>query len=1685
MDTSEYESHITQKVEEAKSIAEDAREYSDDPLPTVESHIANTVAERCEKLLQIPGLEELIEELEAEGYGIEEMAFEIAEEFANGEVGDFDSADEKIEAAIRTAIALLTQGVVAAPIDGIGKVKIETNDDGTEYIRVPYFGPIRSAGGTGQALSVLVADHIRQELNISKFKPRDNEIHRYVEEMQLYEETTGLQYTPKEKEVKHIITHCPIMIDGVQTENREVGGYRDLERIEGNRPRGGMCLVVGEGIAQKAPKIQRYVNSIGIDDWEWIDELVEGIDKDTSDNDTDTETTTEGTDSNDKETTDETETDGGISEEITSIKLSQTQGNEFEPETKFKSDALAGRPIFGDAGQKGSFRLRYGRSRNTGIAASGLHPATMVIVDEFIATGTQLKTERPGKAQGAAPVSGIDGPTVKLHNGTVKQINNEQEAYEIKDQIDTIIDLGEMLVSYGEFVENNHQMAPAPWTPDWWHREYLHAGGDPNEWTQTDTPTLDQAISLSQEYNLPLHPKYTYFWSEITPEQYKTLSNEIANTDAETSTETVTLTLTQETTTILEHLNIKHTQNTTDTDKLKVTLPTDTYRCLNIVCDTTDTTNTENYDTTLQQINNVSPFEIRKRVTLRIGARMGRPEKSSLREMDDKIINALFPVGDAGKHKDILSAAEDTTGSNQQFNNNENDYQGKGIINTQLATRRCPDCNEETYKVNCPDCNTRTETIAACYSCTVTSDNHDVEAGDECPNPNCDGDIIAYTTQPFNINEQVTETFENLNTIRKEQLNTIKGVEGLSSASKLIEPLEKGALRAKHDVATFRDGTSRYDMVDLPLTHFKPNEANLPLKTAKELGYTHDIDNNKLTDETQILELHKQDLIIAEEAADYMLQVANYIDDILVDYYNKDPYYNADTKEDLIGHLITGLAPHTSAAVVGRIVGYTNIKAHYAHPIYHAAKRRNCFHPQTTLNYKLNGKWKHTTIQHLVETHLTNNADDTYTDGSIVQHINNHPEIQELKVPSITDDGHRTMESVESLTKNPTYDEIMEINLSSDETLRVTKDHSLEVIRNESLKEVNAEEVLEGDKMISNKSNHGIIESNWDTIDMLEVSINSSIVDNDRIMVRGMDKNEIEKVYRKSQDIPSEQYSYLQEVADSIGINKKTLSNYLYRDSVPVEILLKLTENIDELLEIVPSSVEIGVKRDNTQVPRMIEIDEETGTLLGYYTAEGFTRLQDSDNRGKTATGVKQVDIANIDPEAKEFIKRVFKKKFNVNQPYENNKRITASGTLPYIFFKDVVDGGDRAENKVVPKCIKNADESIKGAYLSGYISGDGSNDNNYIKMFTVSNQLKNDLIEVFNSIGMSVSITEKEPVDLHTRFPDFYEKGEAMSKLQYTLRLNSEDSQKFIESYGIHLSRKIFDTQRNKKTVVVENVSEVEFEEDSTYNITVNNTHRIPVSDSLYPLNCDGDEDSIMLLLDGFLNFSEEYLPDRRGARSMDAPLLMTSVVNPEEVDDEAHNVSVQWYFPLEFYYQTHLKPGPKEVDVELIEDRLGGEMRGLGYTTETDDIGAGPRIGMYGQLDGIEKQLEHQLELAVRTDAIAESVVATKVIEKHILPTVLGSLNSYTKQEFMCTSCYEKYKFPPFSRKCAECGSSVRKTMYSTTMENYTNMAQEIAEKYDLEPYMKQRLQVIDERLESLLENDKNKQSGLGDFM
>ena len=833
-------------------IANEARSKGLDVELETEVPLAKDLAERVEGLVGPEGVAKRIKTLEQD-INREEVAFEIAAEIASGkfeltgEKAEWDT-EQRCDQGLRTALAILTEGVVAAPLEGISDVKIKDNFDGTKYIGVYFAGPIRSAGGTAAALAVLLGDKIRRAIGIDAFKPIDDEIERYVEEVELYEsEVTNLQYSPTPEEVRFAANHIPVEVSGEQTDKVEVS-HRDLERVETNNIRGGALLAMVEGVIQKSKKIKKISNKLGLD-WDWLEEY-----------------------SKPKKDDSKEESDSDIVHE-----------------PKYIQDIIGGRPVLGYPSEKGGFRLRYGRSRNTGLATMGVHPATMALLD-FLAVGTQLKIEYPGKGNCVVPVDSIEGPTVKLKNGDVLILDSVKKAREVKKDVVEILFLGDMLVAFGEFLRNNQPLYPSGWCEEWWIQLLMRSEDFDADNTNLDLHKLEyeyltaiEAFTLSKKYDIPLHPKYTYCYNDVTIDDLNSLIDLIERGKSTfNQDEGMQLDLSYEKR-VLEIIGVPHIIRDN-----KIIIDKDHAYSLLV----TLSGKLPEKETTIEAVNEVSPVEIKNKAPAYIGTRVGRPEKSKERLMRPAP-HGLIPIGNNGGARRLVATAAK-----------------KGSIKIEISRRKCtnPECGISSFGALCPKCGSPTEmgkpsqkTIPLAAMLKKASDNVKVRRVDE-----------------------------------------VKGVVGMISESKLPEPIEKGILRAKHEVFTFKDGTIRHDSTDLPLTHFIPSEIGVTVEKLLEMGYEKDCYGNPIENEDQIIELKVQDIVISDNCGEYLLRTAQFIDDELERYYHMDTFYNVKEKSDLIGHLVAGLAPHTSAGVLGRIVGFTKALGCYAHPYFHSAKRRNC-----------------------------------------------------------------------------------------------------------------------------------------------------------------------------------------------------------------------------------------------------------------------------------------------------------------------------------------------------------------------------------------------------------------------------------------------------------------------------------------------------------------------------------------------------------------------------------------------------------------------------------------------------------------------------------------------------------------------------------------------------------------------
>lgn len=807
---------------------------------------------RVEKLLQHLHLDGISEEIRALCRELprEEVAVEMARRLAR-DTARAPELEPRLDAALRVGLAILTEGILVAPLEGLAEVHVRSGGGEPPYLELYYAGPIRAAGGTAQALSVLLADVVRRDAGLGAFRPQRAEVDRYMEEIPLYKHLQHLQYVPTAEEIELVARNVPVCISGEATEgDAEVSAFRDLPRIATNGVRGGACLVIAEGLCQKAAKLRKVVDRLQLPGWEFLGQLGRH----------------------------------GPSEE------------EAGHGPKYLAEAVGGRPVLGYPRRPGGFRLTYGRARTGGLAACAVNPATMVLLRNFVAVGTQVKLEYPGKATAMALCDTVEGPIVELDDGSVVAVHDAATAEELLPRVRRLVDLGELLVPFGEFLENNRALEPGGYTLEA-HLATLRAKGgqlDPS----SAQPSYAEAVRASRELGVPLHPRYNLFWHDLSTEEIRNLSVHV-EARGRWHDDRVLLPVDPDWHELLVRLGLPFAPDHEGLWRVEELAGWALVGGLGLEPSESTLVRTvplpaaEEPLGPLELVSRLAGVEVRARAPSRVGGRIGRPEKARQRKMNPNV-HTLFPVGDAGgPQRSVEEAARKTMG---------------GGVPTPLGTRKCGTCGQLTIWTRC-----------ACGGTTEPT-----------------GEV---RTQSL----PVAPLWANcLDRLQLAEPPHVKGVKGLTSRAKVPERLEKGILRAAHGISVYQDGTARFDLTDMPLTHFRPGEVGLAPARAVELGYALDVLGEPVTHADQLLELRVQDLIVSRSCARYLTQLAQFVDDELVRLYGLESFYRVQRSEGLIGQIVVALAPHTSGGVAGRIIGFTEAEGCFAHPLFHAAKRRNC-----------------------------------------------------------------------------------------------------------------------------------------------------------------------------------------------------------------------------------------------------------------------------------------------------------------------------------------------------------------------------------------------------------------------------------------------------------------------------------------------------------------------------------------------------------------------------------------------------------------------------------------------------------------------------------------------------------------------------------------------------------------------
>ncbi|MDO8460378.1 MAG: DNA polymerase II large subunit, partial [Nanoarchaeota archaeon] len=530
--------------------------------------------------------------------------------------------------------------------------------------------------------------------------------------------------------------------------------------------------------------------------------------------------------------------------------------------------------------------------------------------------------------------------------------------------IETVLYLGDILVPYGDFFNRNHSLEKAGYVEQYWYEELKKFGGQ-----SVLNPGFDEAVKLSREFKISLHPSYIYYWNEISFEQFNDLVDwishgvireeilslpygrsdkerfargkkalELIGCEHAVATENVLLSI-NDTKSLLFNLGVvgelesgmeKLARKITENREAKSVL-----ELLDKVCDINTCEKSLAFKLeSAVDFSQFSPNQDKPRLLSRgtnpkglvmirdksgtfIGARMGRPEKAKLRKLTGSP-HCLFPVGEeGGRLRSVIVAVE------------------RGYVKAEFPLYFCDECKKETIYPKCEICESQCKKLSYKGESYGNKEENDRE--------------FDYKEKSIDMKHYFDSAKKRIGLRTEDLPPVIKGVRGTSNKDHSCENLAKGLLRAKHGLHVNKDGTIRYDMTEMPITHFRPLEIGTSIEKLRELGYKFDIYGKPLEREDQLLEIFPHDIILPsspespdERADDVFLSVTYFIDDEFEKLYKLPKFFNAKKREDLIGVLLGCMSPHTSATTVGRLIGFSKIQAMLASPYIHAAMRRDC-----------------------------------------------------------------------------------------------------------------------------------------------------------------------------------------------------------------------------------------------------------------------------------------------------------------------------------------------------------------------------------------------------------------------------------------------------------------------------------------------------------------------------------------------------------------------------------------------------------------------------------------------------------------------------------------------------------------------------------------------------------------------
>jgi DNA polymerase II large subunit len=189
---------------------------------------------------------------------------------------------------------------------------------------------------------------------------------------------------------------------------------------------------------------------------------------------------------------------------------------------------------------------------------------------------------------------------------------------------------------------------------------------------------------------------------------------------------------------------------------------------------------------------------------------------------------------------------------------------------------------------------------------------------------------------------------------------------------------------------------------------------------------------------------------------------------------------------------------------------------------------------------------------------------------------------------------------------------------------------------------------------------------------------------------------------------------------------------------------------------------------------------------------------------------------------------------------------------------------------------------------------------------------------------------------------------------------------------------------------------------------------------------------------------------------------------------------------YPFEFYLNAKNYKDADDKNLSYVDEILGtdDQYSCIKFTHDTNCFDQGPKQSAYLTIQSMADKVEKQAKLQARIIAVDNKDALERLLHYHLFPDIIGNTRAFARQKLRCVKCNAKYRRIPLSGICT-CGGKLILTIHEGSIRKYIGVAKDIITKYELKPYLYQKIKLAEEDIDSLfVDKEEKKQKNLAGF-